>query len=143
MKIRRVQRWDQYCQTREIDRIKKSEKSSVWGRVGEIPNFKPSFDSYRYLYKRPIHFQSVSTARATLDAAHQHLYPDLARLAVEYLEKNLNATTVLEIYQGLGLYANDLIVDANRTTVPSAPPSSEDVAGEIGKLKHSFQVHYE
>lgn len=78
----------------------------------------------------------MSTARATLDAAHQYLCPALARLAVSYLEKHLTSSTVLEIYQGLGLYANDLQEGESgfdrSPNSPSAPP--EDDAGAIGAL---------
>lgn len=92
----------------------------------------------RYLHDEPINFISVSTARATLDAAHQYLCPELARLAVAYLEKNLKSATVLEIYQGLGLYANDSIYDFDRSpNSPTAPPPPGDEAAEIGMSSFS------
>lgn len=100
---------------------------------------KRAFDHFlRYLHDEPINFISVSTARATLDAAHQYLCPGLARLAVSYLEKHLTPSTVLEIYQGLGLYANDLRegdpgFDRSPNS-PSAPPSPEDDAGVIAAV---------
>ncbi|XP_043248174.1 uncharacterized protein LOC122394992 isoform X1 [Colletes gigas] len=97
---------------------------------------KRAFDYlFRYLLDEPIHFQSVSTARATLDAAHQYLCPELSRLAVEYLERNLNAGTVLEIYQGLNLYANHATSGLSRSpNSPSAPPPPGDDAGEIAAV---------
>ncbi|PBC25767.1 BTB/POZ domain-containing-B [Apis cerana cerana] len=97
---------------------------------------KRAFDYLlRYLLDEPINFQSVSTARATLDAAHQYLCPELARLAVQYLERNLNSNTVLEIYQGLSLYANHITSGLNRSSnLPTAPPAPGDDAGEIAAV---------
>nr|XP_033334333.1 uncharacterized protein LOC117225117 [Megalopta genalis] len=97
---------------------------------------KRAFDYlFRYLLGKPINFQSVSTARATLDAAHQYLCPELAYLAVEYLEANLNPTTVLEIYQGLSLYASPIPSDTSRSfNLPTAPPAPGDDAGEIAEV---------
>ncbi|XP_024868820.1 uncharacterized protein LOC112452711 isoform X1 [Temnothorax curvispinosus] len=97
---------------------------------------KRAFDHFlRYLHDEPVNFISVSTARATLDAAHQYLCPGLARLAVSYLEKHLTPSTVLEIYQGLGLYANDLREGDSgfdrSPNSPSAPPPPGDDAGVI------------
>lgn len=103
----------------------------------QLFSFAPSRSSSllcRYLLDEPINFQSVSTARATLDAAHQYLCPELARLAVQYLERNLNSNTVLEIYQGLSLYANHITSGLNRSSnLPTAPPAPGDDAGEIGE----------
>ncbi|XP_017885760.1 BTB/POZ domain-containing protein 6-A isoform X2 [Ceratina calcarata] len=96
---------------------------------------KRAFDHLlRYLLDEPINFQSVSTARATLDAAHQYLCPDLARLAVEHLEKNLNPGTVLETYMGLSLYANHSNCASRHDAPPSAPPAPGDIAGETAAL---------
>ncbi|KAK2582340.1 hypothetical protein KPH14_004676 [Odynerus spinipes] len=96
---------------------------------------KRAFDHFlRYLNDEPVIFQSVSTARATLDVAHQYLCPDLARLAIKYLDENLDSSTVLEIYQSLDLYANLLVsrcTIVGSSNVPSAPPEPEDEAGEI------------
>ncbi|KAG7187861.1 hypothetical protein KM043_016894 [Ampulex compressa] len=94
---------------------------------------KRAFDHLlRYLHDEPINFQSVSTARATLDAAHQYLCPELARLVVQFIENNLNVNTVLEVYQGLSLYANYPISGLARSSnTPTAPPSPGDDAGEI------------
>lgn len=99
----------------------------------------------RYLHDEPVNFISVSTARATLDAAHQYLSPGLARLAVSYLEKHLTPSTVLEIYQGLGLYANnfregDPGFDKSPNS-PSAPPPPGDDAGIIGApFRNNFEA---
>lgn len=114
-----------------------------WGNC--FPSHHPSRSSSllcRYLLDEPINFQSVSTARATLDAAHQYLCPELARLAVQYLERNLNSNTVLEIYQGLSLYANHITSSLNRSSnLPTAPPAPGDDAGEIGIIfKFIFNV---
>ncbi|XP_015435747.1 PREDICTED: BTB/POZ domain-containing protein 6-B [Dufourea novaeangliae] len=97
---------------------------------------KRAFDYlFRYLLDEPINFQSVSSARATLDAAHQYLCPELARLAVDYLERNLNSNTVLEIYQGLSLYASHITSGLSRSTnSPTAPPAPGDDAGEIAAV---------
>ena len=97
---------------------------------------KRAFDYVlRYLLGEPINFQSVSTARATLDAAHQYLCPELARLASEYLERNLNSSTVLEIYQGLGLYASPVTSGLSGSpSTPTAPPAPGDDAGEIAEV---------
>ncbi|KAL0111707.1 hypothetical protein PUN28_013122 [Cardiocondyla obscurior] len=92
---------------------------------------KRAFDHFlRYLHDEPVSFISVSTARATLDAAHQYLCPGLAQLAVSYLEKHLTPSSVLEIYQNLGLYANDLReADYDRSpNSPSAPPHEDDAS---------------
>ncbi|XP_012284401.1 BTB/POZ domain-containing protein 6-B [Orussus abietinus] len=94
---------------------------------------KRAFDHLlRYLHDEPVNFQSVSTARATLDAAHQYLWPELARLSVEFLERNLNPGTVLKVFRGLNYYAEEggsRVLDE-----PSAPPSPGDDAGEIARL---------
>ncbi|XP_048514237.1 BTB/POZ domain-containing protein 6-like isoform X2 [Athalia rosae] len=89
---------------------------------------KRAFDHLlRYLHDEPVNFQSVSTARATLDVAHQYLCPQLARLAIKYLEANLTSNNVLEVLQGLKLYAANL----GKAESPSAPPLPGDEAGEI------------
>lgn len=89
---------------------------------------KRAFDHLlRYLHDEPINFQSVSTARATLDVAHQYLCPELARLAIKFLEANLNTSTVLEVFQGLSLYAEN----SNPPGAPTAPPAPGDDVGEI------------
>ncbi|KOC64500.1 BTB/POZ domain-containing protein 6-A [Habropoda laboriosa] len=97
---------------------------------------KRAFDNLlRYFLDEPVNFQSVPTARDTLDVAHQYLCSELARLAVEYLERNLNTQNVLEIYEGLGLYANHETPDLNRSSnSPTAPPAPGDDAGEIAVL---------
>ncbi|KYN20232.1 BTB/POZ domain-containing protein 6-B [Trachymyrmex cornetzi] len=90
---------------------------------------KRAFDHFlKYLHDEPVNFISVTTARVTLDAAHQYLCPGLARLAVVYLEKHLTPSTVLEIYQGLGFYANELREgdsgfdrSSNLLSTPSSP----------------------
>lgn len=99
------------------------------------------FICHRYLNDEPIIFQSVSTARATLDVAHQYLCSDLARFAINYLEENLDSSTVLEIYENLNLYANSLSPSTSQdndmeesSNRPSAPPASEDEASEIGEF---------
>ncbi|KAL6267127.1 hypothetical protein P5V15_000207 [Pogonomyrmex californicus] len=100
---------------------------------------KRAFDHFlRYLHDEPVNFISVSTARATLDAAHQYLCPGLARLAVSYLEKHLTPSTVLEIYQGLGLYANDLREEdsafdrsPNSPTTPLSPGDDASVIAAV------------
>lgn len=89
----------------------------------------------RHLHDERVNFMSVSTARATLDVAHQYLCPELARQATTYLEKNLKPSTVLEIYQGLGLYADDSISGFDRSPDTSAAlPLPRNEADEIGKL---------
>ncbi|XP_034189238.1 BTB/POZ domain-containing protein axundead isoform X5 [Osmia lignaria lignaria] len=139
-----------YC----VERERLAEKSELFramlvGPLAPAPSDPPpllqlqhvekrAFDHVlRYLLDKPINFQSVSTARATLDAAHQYLNPDLARLAVEYLESNLNSNTVLEIYQGISLYANHVTSGLNQTSTfgsPTAPPTPGDDAGEIAAV---------
>ncbi|XP_015609054.1 BTB/POZ domain-containing protein 6-B isoform X2 [Cephus cinctus] len=94
---------------------------------------KRAFDHLlRYLHDEPVNFQSVTTARATLDAAHQYLCPELARLSVKFLEANLDSSTVLEVYQGLGLYAGNLETVKPPGT-PTAPPAPGDDVGEIAE----------
>ncbi|XP_057321443.1 BTB/POZ domain-containing protein 6-A isoform X1 [Microplitis mediator] len=85
---------------------------------------KRAFDHlFKYFREEPINFHSVLTARATLDAAHYYLCPELAVIAVEYIIKNLNSSTVLNVYHGLSLYAlTD--VDVNEQ-IPSAPPEND------------------
>ncbi|XP_018397192.1 PREDICTED: BTB/POZ domain-containing protein 6 [Cyphomyrmex costatus] len=100
---------------------------------------KRAFDHLlTYLHDKPVNFISVSTSRATLDAAHQYLCPGLARLAVTYLERHLTPSTVLEIYQGLGLYANDLREDDSSfdrsSNSPSTPLSPGDDASVIAAV---------
>ncbi|XP_047355533.1 BTB/POZ domain-containing protein 6-B isoform X2 [Vespa velutina] len=98
---------------------------------------KRAFDHFfRYLNDEPIIFQSVSTARATLDVAHQYICLDLARFAINYLEENLDSSTVLEIYENLHLYANSLSPSTSQdndteesSNRPSAPPASDDDEG--------------
>lgn len=94
----------------------------------------------RYLRDEPVNFISVPTARATLDAAHQYLCPGLAQLAVTHLKNHLTPSTVLEIYQGLGLYANDLRErgehsDSDRSlNSPTELSPSADDAGAIATV---------
>nr|XP_031846156.1 uncharacterized protein LOC116432861 isoform X2 [Nomia melanderi] len=131
-----------YC----VERERLAEKSE-WFRAMLVGPFAPApsdpppllqlqhvekraFDYlFRYLLGEPINFQSVTTARATLDAAHQYLCPELAHSAVEYLKRNLNSNTVLEIYQGLSLYASHAPLRSPNS--PTAPPAPGDDAGEI------------
>lgn len=98
----------------------------------------------RYLHDEPINFISVSTARATLDAAHQYLCSGLAKLAVTYLENHLTPSTVLEIYQSLGLYANDLREgersDSDRSPNSPTVASPGDDAGAIGMCGSSSRL---
>ncbi|XP_076301326.1 BTB/POZ domain-containing protein axundead isoform X2 [Lasioglossum baleicum] len=137
-----------YC----VDREQLAEKSELFramliGPLAPAPSDPPpllqlqhvekrAFDYlFRYLLGEPINFQSVVTARATLDAAHQYLCPELVHLAVEYLERNLNPSTVLEIYQGLSLYASPIPSNVSRSfDVPTAPPAPGDDAGEIAEV---------
>nr|XP_012146354.1 PREDICTED: uncharacterized protein LOC100879125 isoform X2 [Megachile rotundata] len=126
-----------YC----VERERLAEKSELFramliGPLAPAPSDPPPLLQLKHLLDEPINFQSVSTARATLDTAHQYLYPDLARLAVEYLENNLNSNTVLEIYQGISLYANNVISGLNKTSFdsPTAPPTPGDDAGEIAAV---------
>ncbi|RLU18957.1 hypothetical protein DMN91_009315 [Ooceraea biroi] len=99
---------------------------------------KRAFDHFlRYLHDEPVNFISVSTARATLDAAHQYLCSGLANLAVAYLEEHLTPSTVLEIYQGLRLYANEPVERSgfSRSPIsPTAPPLPGDDAGQIAAV---------
>ncbi|XP_046469707.1 BTB/POZ domain-containing protein 6 isoform X2 [Neodiprion pinetum] len=93
---------------------------------------KRAFDHLlRHLHDEPVNFQSVTTARATLDIAHQYLCPQLARLAVKYLEANLTSSNVLEVLQGLSLYAGSMASSISKPETPSAPPAPGDEAGEI------------
>lgn len=94
---------------------------------------KRAFDNVlRYFHNEPVNFNSVSTARATLDAAHQYLCVGVASLAVSYLEEHLTPLTVLEIYHGLGFYANELQEgDPFHRSPDSATSSPEDHAGLI------------
>ncbi|KYN32208.1 BTB/POZ domain-containing protein 6 [Trachymyrmex septentrionalis] len=100
---------------------------------------KRAFDHFlKYLHDEPVNFISVTTARVTLDAAHQYLCPGLARLAVVYLENHLTPSTVLEIYQGLGLYANELQEgDSNfdrSSNLPPTPSAPGDDASVIAAM---------
>ena len=83
------------------------------------------------MHDEAVTFQSVSTARSTLDVAHQYLCPGLAQLAVDFLDWSVKEfpSSALEVYQGLSLYASDLSIGR---PVPSAPPEPGDDAGEIG-----------
>nr|XP_034189192.1 uncharacterized protein LOC117608328 isoform X3 [Osmia lignaria] len=135
----------QHVEKRAFDHVLRIKKcpSKVWLKI-RVQRYRLSGNCLqpcrflcRYLLDKPINFQSVSTARATLDAAHQYLNPDLARLAVEYLESNLNSNTVLEIYQGISLYANHVTSGLNQTSTfgsPTAPPTPGDDAGEIAAV---------
>ncbi|XP_034942716.1 BTB/POZ domain-containing protein 6-like [Chelonus insularis] len=68
---------------------------------------KRAFDHlFKYFCGEPIHFNSVLTARSTLDAAHYYICPELAKLAIDYIIKNLTPSTVLTVYHGLNLYLN-------------------------------------
>ncbi|XP_044584801.1 BTB/POZ domain-containing protein 6-A-like isoform X1 [Cotesia glomerata] len=89
---------------------------------------KRAFDHlYKYFREEPINFNSVLTARATLDAAHYYLCPELAVIAVDYIIKNLNSSTVINVYHGLSLYA--LPEAEGNEQIPSAPPEND--AAEI------------
>lgn len=89
---------------------------------------------FKYFRDEPVIFSSVTTARATLDAAHYYLCPELAKISLNYLTKNLTSSTVLEVYHGLSFYAHNDNEDENQS-LPSAPPSTNDDLGEIGKKK--------
>lgn len=65
-----------------------------------------------------------------MDAAHYYLCPELAVIAVDYIIKNLNSSTVINVYHGLSLYALPE-ADGNEQ-IPSAPPEND--AAEIGKM---------
>ncbi|KAG5332250.1 BTBD6 protein, partial [Acromyrmex heyeri] len=104
---------------------------------------KRAFDYFlKYLHDEPVNFISVITARVTLNAAHEYLCPGLARLAIVYLEKHLTPSTVLEIYQGLGLYANELregdsdfqIVIDRSSNLPSTPSPPGDEGSIIAAM---------
>ncbi|EFN86774.1 BTB/POZ domain-containing protein 2 [Harpegnathos saltator] len=97
---------------------------------------KRAFDHFlRYLHDEPVIFISVSTARVTLDAAHQYLCSELVRLAATYLVQKLEKSTVLEIYQGLRLYASDSTPTSDRSLYsPSAPQPPGDEADEIAAI---------
>ncbi|XP_067212405.1 BTB/POZ domain-containing protein 6-A isoform X2 [Linepithema humile] len=107
---------------------------------------KRAFDHFlRYLHDEPVNFVTVSTARATLDVAHQYLCSELARSAAAYLEKHLTPSNVLEIYQNLGLYANDrrgseqssYDRSPNSPSAPSLPENDADeIAGVCTNLLH-------
>lgn len=58
----------------------------------------------RFLYREDVHLQSVSTALATLYAAHKYLCAGLMRTCITYLDDHLTAATVLQIYQHIRLY---------------------------------------
>ncbi|KAK0167984.1 hypothetical protein PV327_001829 [Microctonus hyperodae] len=91
---------------------------------------KRAFDHLlRYIRGDQVHFHSISTARATLDAAHSYLCSELAKMAVDYLIKNLASTNVLSIYHGLTLYSINPADELEQ--IPSAPPLPGDDAIEI------------
>ncbi|CAD6203446.1 GSCOCG00009766001-RA-CDS [Cotesia congregata] len=92
---------------------------------------KRAFDHlYKYFREEPINFNSVLTARATLDAAHYYLCPELAVIAVDYIIKNLNSSTVINVYHGLSLYALPE-ADGNEQ-IPSAPPENDAAEIAVG-----------
>lgn len=62
---------------------------------------------FKYFNGEKINFSSVTTARATLDAAHYCLCPEVAKISSDYLIKNLTSSTVLEVYHGLNFYTID------------------------------------
>ncbi|XP_029170898.1 uncharacterized protein LOC114940396 [Nylanderia fulva] len=99
---------------------------------------------YKYLHNEPVNLISVSTARATLNVAHQYLCPGLAKLSVSYLENNLTPSTVLEIYQGLRLYTNDLREgehsDFDRSPNSPIAPSGDDTGETVVGLPVSTTV---
>ncbi|XP_011303198.1 BTB/POZ domain-containing protein 6 isoform X2 [Fopius arisanus] len=105
-----------------VDRESLAEKSE-WFRAMLVGPFAPppsdpppivalphvdkrAFDNlFSHFRGEPVNFSGVVTARATLDIAHYYLCPELARMAVDYLIKNLDTSSVLAVYHGLHLYA--------------------------------------
>lgn len=63
----------------------------------------------------------------TLYAANKYLCPELMDICVRYLDEHITIGTVLQIYQHLRLYSNDLSSDVNSdpSGLPSAPPKSD------------------
>uniref|UniRef100_A0A1B6DBP6 BTB domain-containing protein n=1 Tax=Clastoptera arizonana TaxID=38151 RepID=A0A1B6DBP6_9HEMI len=80
----------------------------------------------RFLYREDVHLQSVSTALATLYAAHKYLCAGLVRSCVAFLNENINISTVLEIYQHVRIYCNqEELIKRDRNLglwIASAPP---------------------
>ncbi|XP_043281298.1 BTB/POZ domain-containing protein 6 isoform X2 [Venturia canescens] len=127
-----------------IDREKFAEKSE-WFRAMLLGGLAPpasdpppmvplnhvdkrAFDHLlTYLRGEPLNFHSVSTARSTLDVAHELLCPELACLAVDYITANLSTSTVLGVYHGLNLYVSDEILLSDESRVPrtSAAPKRD------------------
>ncbi|XP_063991233.1 BTB/POZ domain-containing protein 6-like isoform X2 [Diachasmimorpha longicaudata] len=91
---------------------------------------KRAFDNlFSHIRGEPVNFSGVMTARATLDIAHYYLCPELAKMAVDYLIKNLDSSSVLAVYHGLYLYALGDVDTEER--VPSTLPLPGDDANEI------------
>ncbi|XP_015123457.1 BTB/POZ domain-containing protein 6 isoform X2 [Diachasma alloeum] len=129
-----------------VDRQSLAEKSE-WFRAMLVGPFAPppsdppptvamphvdkrAFDNlFSHIRGESVNFSGVVTARATLDIAHYYLCPELAKMAVDYLTKNLDASSVLAVYHGLHLYALGDVDTGERG--PSAPPLPGDDANEI------------
>ncbi|XP_039283799.1 BTB/POZ domain-containing protein 2-like [Nilaparvata lugens] len=83
----------------------------------------------RFLYREDVHLQSVSTALATLYAAHKYLCAGLMRTCITYLDDHLTAATVLQIYQHIRMYCD--VHPARRKPEEkweaSAPPLDDNI----------------
>jgi len=85
------------------------------------------FLCHRYIYHEDVQLQSVGTALMTLYAANKYLCPELVHICVRYLDDHMTTETVLQIYQHLRFYSNDLgsEVEGDFSGLPSAPPKSD------------------
>ncbi|XP_075224210.1 BTB/POZ domain-containing protein 2-like isoform X2 [Lycorma delicatula] len=88
----------------------------------------------RFLYREDVNLQSVSTALATLYAAHKYLCAGLMRTCITYLDNHLTTGTVLQIYQHVRLYCGEVhqidVKDERRDLglwIASAPPQESDM----------------
>lgn len=89
----------------------------------------------RYLYKEDVQMLSIPTALHTLSAAIKYLCGGLVRICVEYLDSQLNHTSVLEIYSHVRIYSDPILLSndsqqnsssQHSSPTPSAPPLESD-----------------
>ncbi|PSN57673.1 hypothetical protein C0J52_05425 [Blattella germanica] len=101
-----------------------------------------AFDNVlRYLYKeKEVQLQSTSTALHTLYAAFKYHCWGLVQKCVQYLDSQLDCTSVLEIYSHVRIYSDPVPLPAKDThgvntspqrspAAPSAPPMESEACG--------------
>lgn len=87
----------------------------------------------RYIYNKCVEIRSTDTALCTLYVAHKYLCSGLMAECVNYLDKNMNGSNCLEIYQHVRLHCGP-------HQPPSAPREGENVPDMDELFSHSINM---